>query len=120
MTHAANIGSMGAALLRFVTMDAAFFSGLSRMAPDTDNGGMAGLLREMMPQIAAATCLVMIGTSLNMWSTQQLIQQNIQIIIKSDNEQTRKLEKLEERITNLAVQHEAHRSRMIELFRRVP
>lgn len=120
MTQTHNMGSMGAALLRFVTMDAAFFSGLSRMAPDTDNGGMAGLLREMMPQIAAATCLVMIGTSLNMWSTQQLIKQSITTIVQSDNEQSRKIEKMEERINTLAVQHEAHRSRMIDLYRRIP
>ena len=78
------------------------------------------MLRQAMPQIAAATCLVMVGTCLNMWSTQQLIQQNIQTIVKSDNEQTRKVEKLEDRINTLAIQQEAHRSRMIELFRRIP
>lgn len=118
MTHAANIGSMGASLPRICIMDAAFLSGLA-MAPNENDQGAAGLIREAMPQIAAATCLVMIGTCLNMWSTQQVIQQNIQTIGRSDNEQTRKIEKLEDRVNTLAIQQEAHKSRMIDLSRRI-
>lgn len=96
-------------------MDAAFLSGLA-MAPNENDQGLAGFLRETMPHIAAATCLVMMGTCFNMWATQQLIQQNIQTVIKSDNEQARKIEKLEDRINALALEQGVQRG----LARRIP
>lgn len=99
-------------------MDAAFFSGLA-MAPNNNDQGMAGVLREMMPQIAAATCLVMIGTCLNMWATQQLIQQSINNIVKNDAEQTRVIDKLEDDVNTLRVDLGILRGRLIDMSRRV-
>lgn len=108
---------MGATLPRFRIMDAAFLSGLA-MAPNNDEG-LGGLIREAMPQIAAGTCLVMVATSLQMWSTQQLIQQNIQTIMRSDTEQTRKIEGLGDDVNTLRIEQGIQRARLIDLSRRM-
>ena len=68
--------------------------------------------------VVASTWLVMIGTSLNMWSTQRLIEQSIQTLVKSDAEQTRKLERLGEDVNTVRVEQGITRARLAIVERR--
>lgn len=77
-----------------------------------------GWLQEALPQIAAGTCLVMITTCIQMWSTQQLIQQGLQTLVKSDAEQTQKLERLGEDLNNVRIEQGVFRARLIGVERR--
>lgn len=108
----------GSSAPALTTMDPAFLCGLA-MAPNEDDKGAAGIIRDAMPQIAAATCVVMIGTCLNMWSTQQLIQQSIRNIVQSDQDQTFKIERLRDDVNTLRVEHGILRGRLIDVGRRV-
>lgn len=99
-------------------MDAAYLLGMARN-PDNDAGGAWGWMRDALPQIAAATCLVMIGTCLNMWSTQQLIQQSINTLVKSDAGQDRKIEELSKELFSVKVELGVMRGRLIDVSRKV-
>ena len=99
-------------------MDTAFLCGLA-MTPTEDDKGAAGVIRDAMPQIAAATCLLMVTTCIGMWSTQRLIEQSITNIVKSDQDQTVKIEKLREDVNTLRVEHGILRGRLIDVGRRV-
>jgi hypothetical protein len=77
-----------------------------------------GWMSEALPQIAAGTCLVMLGTCVQMWGTQQLIQQGLQTLVKSDAEQTRKIEKLGDDLNNVRIEQGVFRARLIGVERR--
>jgi hypothetical protein len=88
------------------------------MAPDDNPQAIAGMIRSALPMVVSGTCLVMIGTSLNMWSTQQLIQQHIQTILKSDAAQTSKIERMAEEVNTVRVDHGITKARVDIMERR--
>jgi hypothetical protein len=91
-----------------------------RETQDEPSVGGLNLIRESLPIIVASTCMVMIGTSLQMWNTQGLIQQSVQALVKSDAEQQTKIEKLNEVLNDVRVELGVHRARLIGMERKMP
>ena len=90
------------------------------MAPNSDDEqGAAGIFRDTLSQIMAATCLITVGTCISMWSTQRLIEQSIKNIVESDTEQTRMIDQLRESVNTLRVEQGIQRGRLGDMARRV-
>lgn len=78
-----------------------------------------GWVAEALPQIAAGTCLVMITTCIQMWNTQQLMQQSFQTLVKSDAEQSEQIKEISKDLNNVRIEQGVFRSRLIGVERKV-
>jgi hypothetical protein len=89
------------------------------MAPTSDGQGIGSVvLRDALSFVLGTTCLVMMGTCLSMWSAQRLIEQSIANILKSDTDQTAKIERLQAELNALRIEQGIQRGRLMDMSRR--
>jgi len=90
------------------------------MAPNDDNQGtVPGFLQDTLSQLVAGTCLVAVTTCISMWSAQRLIEQNIANIVKSDEGQTAKIERIQGELNALRIEQGILRGRVSDMGRRI-
>jgi hypothetical protein len=96
----------------------AFLSPSLAMAPN-NQGAAPGFLQDTLSQLVAGTCLLAVTTCISMWSAQRLIEQNIANIVKSDEGQTAKIERLQGELNALRIEQGILRGRVVDMGRRV-
>jgi hypothetical protein len=101
-------------------MSASFLPDLAMAPNDDDQEGVAGIFRDALSFVLGTTCMVMLGTCFNMWSGLRLIEQNIANIVKSDTEQTAKIERLQSELNALRIEQGIQRGRLMDMNRRFP
>ena len=99
-------------------MSASFLPDLA-MTPNNEGQGIGSVvLRDALSLVLGTTCLVMMGTCLSMWSGLRLIEQSIANIVKSDADQTAKIERLQSELNLLRIEQGIQRGRLMDMNRR--
>lgn len=72
--------------------------------PENDNNSWGGRLSSLSVQLIGVGVIALIGTCIRVWAGMDVIQAQINSLVKSDNQQDEKIELVRTEVNNLRVQ----------------
>lgn len=72
--------------------------------PENDNNSWGGRLGDLSTQLIGVGAVALIGTCIRVWAGMDVIQSQINTLVKSDNQQDEKIELVRTEVNNLRVQ----------------
>jgi len=77
---------------------------LLAMASPPESKSVGRQLEEAIPAMVAAGMIAIVGTAIRVWAGMDVIQTQIQALVKSDNQQNERIEQVRTEVNNLRVQ----------------
>lgn len=74
------------------------------MASPPESKSVGRQLEEAIPAMVAAGMIAIVGTAIRVWAGMDVIQTQIQALVKSDNQQNERIEQVRTEVNNLRVQ----------------
>lgn len=74
------------------------------MASPPESKSVGRQLEDAIPAMVAAGMIAIVGTAIRVWAGMDVIQTQIQALVKSDNQQNERIEQVRTEVNNLRVQ----------------